>query len=260
MSRKLFKSKNNSLSIGLTFILITTLLIVGGVLLKFFLLLSASSFDNAHQYVLAVKDSDNKNALIDYDPNNLKITEIIATGPTASLNNALELPVDSSTQMQIQENFSTFSKDLLTKSKTDNNLTIIDKIRLFIFSYFLKDSDVKIIKTNLPIDPSLARQIPQIFQDKTLYNENESISVVNATGITGFGNKVARILGNVGANVVSVTSSDVNALSSLTTNHPDSYTMHQLKAFFTKNVIISSKPMIADITFVVGSDLLKRVQ
>ena len=74
------KKTGNSLRIAFIFLCIIALLIAGGVFLKLFLILRASTFSPSHQYILEVDESNQKGALIAFLPASRSVVTINISG------------------------------------------------------------------------------------------------------------------------------------------------------------------------------------
>lgn len=261
--RKVQSKKDNSLKIAGVFLSCILLLIVGGFLLKLFLILSQSHFDSTHQYIVEVDENKSKGMLISFAPANKSVTFLTVTGKVdTSYGQYLDVPVDGYVSMTIPSNPNQLVQQMLFNTKSEKGITIIDKLRLLFFVNTLKSSDFHHETIQLPIDAQTSEKLlPTLFLDSVLYADNESVAIINATGIAGIGTQVARLLTTIGINVISVTTSDTDMQQTqLTSLHMHTYTVSRIERLFHVTSQTNSNRTISDITLIVGKNSLSQLQ
>lgn len=252
-------SKENSLAIAFIFICSIVLLLLGGLLLKLFLVLRASTFDGVHQYIVEVDESLQKGALVAFNPSNKTVTVLTITGKVDStFGKYLQVPVDASVSMPLPEDSSKIVEQMIFSGKNEKNITVVDEVRLMLFVNSLKQSDFNKQSLTLPVDQTVTEKLlPSLFVDNTLYFDNESVSIVNATGESGVGSEVAHMMGLIGINVLSVTTADEDSdKTTLTGVHTDTYTMKRIERLFHTTATTNTNNVISDITLTIGKDAL----
>ncbi len=254
----------NSLSIALFFVALTILLIVGGILLKLFLLWKTSSFDGVHQYIIEVHNPQlTKGEFLIFSPDIQSITAITVQGRVdATFARYLALPTDATVVDVPSDNITNLLQGMLFIKKDETTPTELDIIRLLLFADSVNAANFSHQSLMLPIDAKTSEIVlPNLFLDKDLYAENESVTVENATNISGLGNKVAHMLTSIGINVVSVTTANTNENASvLSTMRMHTYTISRMSHLLGLPITASNKQTLSDITLIVGKDLLSRVQ
>ena len=101
----------------------------------------------------------------------------------------------------------------------------------------------------------LDKKVSGMFADGVISSENVSIQVVNASGSVGLGNRLTRVLTNLGCNVVSVTSArSVERVSQIAFFGNQSYTLQKLRKWLGYPVSDLREKTIADIVITVGRD------
>lgn len=257
------KKKDNSLKIAGVFVSCILLLVVGGFLLKLLLVVRQSHFDSFHQYIVEVDESSTKGMLISFAPNSKSVTFVTVLGKVdSSYGKYLEIPVDGYVHMTIPKNLNQLTQQMLFGGKEEKDITIIDKLRLLFFVNTLKPTDYHEETVQLPIDAETSEKLlPSLFLDSTLYADNESVSVINATGQSGIGTEVAHLLTTIGVNVVSVTTSDEESTQTkLSALHPHTYTVSRIERIFHITSQTDTAHTISDITLVVGKNSLSQLQ
>lgn len=254
----------DSLRIALVFVCSIALLLAAGIFLKLFLILRSSTFDGSHQYNLSVQESKDKNAILSFNPAAKSVTMLTVIGKVdTTANSYLGIPVDASLVLPLNTDAAKLTENALFHATKEKDITLIDKLRLLLFVNTLKPSDFHYQTITLPVDSTMTEKtLPSLFLDNTLYFDNESVAIVNATGESGVGSQVAHMLSTIGINVVSVTTAakeeDGSILSSA---HVSTYTMHRLShVLHLTTTEDKNKATISDITLTLGKDSLSQLQ
>lgn len=261
--RRSSQKSGNSLKIALIFFCLIFLLIVGGILLKLFLILQLSTYDGSHQYILEVDESNQKGELIAFLPQTKSVTILTISGSVDhGFGQYIDVPVDATVHLPISSNINQLIQEMLIHGANGQGMTVIDKLRLLLFVNMVKPVDMHQQSIQLPIDATVSQKLlPSLFLDQTLYADNESVAVVNATGVQGLGSRVAKRLTVLGINVVSVTSVDpLGNGTVLTARNTNTYTVSRISKIFHAKTQMSKGPSISDITLTVGKDSLLLLQ
>jgi hypothetical protein len=256
MRQRLFSSRQDTTHLALLFFAFAGLLVVFGLLLKVFLIYHASVFDGAHQFVLQIRQSSGTQ-VIAFNPDTNSAVILSAKEDSSDLGTILGVPVDATISSALPaSSLVGLTQELLFHPKEHMPFTLIDRIRLFLFANNVKPTAITTKQVTIPVDPQTKDVlIPQLFTDHTIYSENMSISVINATQVSGIASKVARLITVLGANVVSVKGNDKKeAMSSLVYTGKVSYTTRRLEKLFGVKAQQSTKAMLSDITLTIGED------
>ncbi len=252
-----------SLKIAVIFFICIGLLVFSGILLKLFLVLRASAFDSAHQYIVEVDESKARGEIIAFNPDKKSVVTLFITGSTDhGFGKYLGIPTDATIQMNTMQDTSKLVGTMLFGTKSESGMTIIDKVRLLIFTNSLKPSDFQHASITLPVDATVTeKELPSLFVDTTIYNDNESVTIVNATGESGIGSKLAHMLTTIGVNVISVITSDsVQDGTTISAQQTNSYTINRLQRLFNGQVIHATEPGLSDITLILGKKSISLVE
>ncbi len=247
-----------SLSIAVVFICTVVLFLLVGVSVKLTLLFMSSSFDGTHQYILSLNSKSNPSELIVYSPQTKSASLVTIHGGNAQ---GIDVPVDASANVPYIHSIPKLTQNIFAASDKDN-MTILDAIRLFLFVNSLNQDSFHYQEITLPLSAvDREKLFSNLFFDNGLYADNESVAVINATGESGIGSKVAHMLTTIGVNVISVTSSDPQATSILTSSHTQSYTAQRIaKLFRVHPQNTGSAGSLSDSTLTIGKDSLERLQ
>lgn len=261
--RKKSSARRKSNALGLAFFVgsLVALLILAALVIKILLIFSHSKFDGKHQFVLEIREPSIERFVV-FNPDNASVRMLTVTGrltnnPLADLG----IPVDG--LLSVTHDIASPSDItwylLLHSDNANDSLTIVDAINLFVFVHTSDISAAPSQTVTLKEDPSTVdTAITKIFVDTTLYNQGESIAVVNGTTVSGLGSEVGRTLTHVGGNVISITTA-VNPISSSSVGYTgkSTYTAQRLANILHLPLAHLSSQSISDITVTVGLDRAK---
>ncbi len=243
------------------------ILIIIGIITKVVITYMHSSYDGKQQFILAVYGKGREVAVIVASPDNKSLGLLdIKNLKGQSLQKTIVIPVDAEA----------INQDLpLNVSETKllqrlfwqfgnfhtRGMTVIDALRLYLFSKSLK-SDAKTTQIiTLPMNQViLNQQVQTVITDHTLYKEGQSIAIVNASGQDGIGTRLAQLLTNIGGNIVSVTTSQEDQATSTIgyTGTNPSYTATRLQKILGLTLVPMQSKGLSDIMITVGSKGVKK--
>ncbi|HEV2339319.1 MAG TPA: LytR C-terminal domain-containing protein [Patescibacteria group bacterium] len=233
--------------------LLIFLLVLAGLIIKTLLILNKSSVNPHHQFILQIMNQQ-QNILVVFSLDTGNMMEVFLQNSHGLITKQLSIPVDG-TVHNIDPN-SDITRNLLFHFHDSNaTITIFDALQLFFFSHTISSDNIHKDTIILPASDAVSQQqIAKDFQDTTLYKENKSIAIVNATGISGLGTMLATLLSHIGANVISVTTAQQNKASSVILyNGEQSYTLQRMEHILRFQLQQTNTPSLADITITIGT-------
>lgn len=267
-----------NLKIVVVFAIFVVFLILGSLAIKFFSLYKKSSFDGEHKFTIVVSSPTFKNnvEVISIAPDTKSISVLTVSGKVTNsrIGSLLSIPIDGSVLLSDSFNNytdvvkSNFQSMVFGYSKLNTNLTIIDFVRLWLFTaslptHSITTKEISLVEDDKDLDEQrliIDKVIPQIFTDYSLSKEQVSIQIVNATGINGIGNRLAKLLTNIGGNVVSVTTSDsISSDSSISYYGEKTYTAQKLNSFLNFPLKEMQNSTVSDIVIVLGKDKVDKI-
>ncbi|MEM4230728.1 MAG: LytR C-terminal domain-containing protein [Candidatus Pacearchaeota archaeon] len=261
MKRKKDSGKNTKFAIIFFGILI--FIIFASLLYKTILLIGDSRFDGNHRFNVLVWDNKNIKVL-SFSPEENIISVIRIQGERGGLDiyKFLEIPLDAHI-ITNNDNFNKDIKKLLLESvfgtvTTKSDLNIIDIIKLLLFKASV--SEEKIVEKNIFTKLGEAERdemIADIFEEKKIAQEKLSIEIVNSTDESGLGSRIARLITNIGGNVILVsTSQKAEDKSMIFYKKEKTYTLKRLREIL-HFPIQENQHAIGDITVRLGKDYNK---
>ncbi|MBI4089754.1 MAG: LytR C-terminal domain-containing protein [Candidatus Levybacteria bacterium] len=255
------KVKYSNTKIAIVFFVLLAVIIGISLLFKLVLIVRQGQFDASKRFTLSV--SNNKNLeVISLSPSTksivvFKLNKNIALFKAAQF---LEIPIDGriiANSLDLNQKISLlFLRAILNYKDMQTNLTIIDLLKLLFFARSVPESDVNI--KNIPQDLSgenIDKIVRRMISDEFIEKDNQTIQIINGTKVQGLGNRLARLVTNMGGDVIIVaTSNSPKNKSSISYIDKKSYTIERLSKVLGMEAIKSAEFAIADITIIIGED------
>ncbi len=241
----------------------------------------AGLFDGEHRFTVLLrseKESD-KVALVSFSPRENRVVMLFISGKKEEINSPgklswfLGVPIDgfivypfslqgqSSDQKTSQFLTNIFKNVVLYYSLAKTNLTVLDAARIWLFVRNVPAHNIsnatyqQFLNPQKMQDETLDTFVSSLFADNVVTNEKVSIHIINASGVSGFGNQFARIISNSGGNVVAVTTGDsILPTSEIAFANKETYTLKKLEKILQCKAIPVEKQTISDIVVILGKD------
>lgn len=272
MKKKKNVSKKQNIKLAFIFCFFVLILIMGSLFLKAGILIKKSNFDGQHRFTISFSKSliNSDIQVVSFAPDTKSISILFVSknnfSKVQNIEKYLQIPIDASVQFdglsKIEEKKlePTIRKLILNFNNTQTNLTIIDLVRLWLFTKNVSSHAVITRAIDFPLDDAMIDKTSSfLFNDYTLTQENQSIQIINGTKASGLGNRLARIISNAGGNIISVsTADDIIKYSEILYFGKKSYTAEKLSKIL--NFPLSNKQeektgeAISDITVIIGKD------
>ncbi|MBI2034477.1 MAG: LytR C-terminal domain-containing protein [Candidatus Levybacteria bacterium] len=253
--------RTHNLRLLVFFGILVLILVVSSLVLKFISLAGESRFDGEHFFVVSFlhpKGAD----IVGFDPKNKKITILHAAGNSvpSNLQQSLAIPIDGKVNGEIvsaADLSSALFDMLLGYSVIKTNLTILDIGRLAFFAKTVSQSNIIDEPSSLINGVTADSAVSDLFIDSAIQKEKVTVEIVNATGHSGLGQRLERLLSNMGGNIIAVTTSPkIMKTSSMTYFGDKTYTLLRISSIVTMPLVYTEKPQLADITIFIGEDIV----
>lgn len=224
--------------------------------------MKTSSFDGDNLFVISFTKG-NKADIVGFYPSEKKLTHLsVSNVPNPnnledSLGVFLDGNITLSKEFTEAKQAASFMQDAaLFKKSATSNLSLLDLVRLSLFTRTLPPGNIQSEEIRLPLDDARTDEmIRELFSDQKLLKENLTIQIINGTGISGLGKKVERLLANRSASVISVINADSEQKTSrIEYSGEKSYTVEEMRKFLSVEPVQSENKNIADIILVIGID------
>lgn len=261
------QTENKSLKTFYLYLFAVIIVIIVALLVKVVFIIQQSKFDGSHDFILAVTKQNVVKEVIAFHPQIPAVSTLAIQDPNILYGTlAKEYGITTDGYIQI-DNSSQIGADvtpflwssILHTADWQSNLTVFDKIRLLLFSKSVTTNNKTTEMISL-INPAPASEttIINTLTDQGIADENISIQIINATNITGFGQRLGRVLTNMGADVIDVsTAQNIQEKTTIQYFGTKSYTVNRLaKLLGIPATEIATQP-IANIVITLGSDKAK---
>lgn len=257
------KKKDKAFSntkIAVVFFVFLAFIIGISLLYKFTILLKSGQFTDSRSFTLSVANGK-ATSILSLSPGlgNIAVFEFPENVGKKEAGRFLGIPIDGyilSDSLDLnQKPKSLFFKAIINYDNLKTNFTIIDLLRIAMFTRAVPERSVNVVEiknTDKPISDSI---VSRFASDNFIEKDNKTVKIINATGISGLGNRLARLLANVGADVLLVaTDNNLSRRSTILYIGEKSYTVERLQKVLGYEAIRGSGDSMSDITIVIGKD------
>lgn len=263
------RASHQSMRVAVVFILSVVFLMLISLTFKTVLLIKQSKYTDDYNFTIGIltplnKDNtEKKGEVISFDPLKQKITKLSFKEPIKKqeqLASITRVPIDSIVEHKAFDRSnhdiaSSLKKLLFNFGTLKTELTIIDAARLFLFAQTvpgqnLRNEEVSRFGSGVSLDSKAA----SLFTDSRITDEKVTIEIVNGTDVSGLGNKVARMILNIGGNIISVTTARKTVNTSTIQYSQKTYTFERLEKLFDFQAIQKKQTGISDIIITIGED------
>lgn len=261
MRKKRNLKKKTNINIAIVFTAFVVFIVTISLISKILVVLRQSQFDDQHRFTTTVSNTKNIE-IISFSPiaRTIGVLKLSENLDPKTINKFLAIPVDGfvfEDSLDLNQKVdSLFLRMILDSKKLKTNLTIVDLLRLFALAKKLPENGINEIFISQDLSPSeIDGVVSQLINDETIQKERKRIEIINGTNVSGLGNRLARLITNMGGDVIIVaTGNRPEKVSTISYNDDKSYTVERLaKILNFKSVNVQDKG-IADITIVVGED------
>lgn len=249
-----------SLMLAGIFSLILGIIICIAIVLRVLFLFIHSSFDRKHQFILFDLQKNNKAQVIVFTPviQSITITHIIGVNSVSDIEKNLLLPNDAFVNdpaWRVNENNTSFLGRLFFRFSAfrPQGINQADVYKLWMYSKSVSSGSIQEKTVTLPIHISRPDITNDFYVDHTLFQEANTITVVNATGEPGIANTFANVLTTIGGNVIAVTTADQEMDKSVIYAKTRTYTVNRISHLFHMPIIMKNQPL-SDIIITIGKN------
>lgn len=260
MPKKTRKSRTNNIKIGILFSTLIVLLIAFSIIGKMVYVFGQSKYDDSYPFSLKI-NSEKSVQLLSIYPKQNKIVLLNISDPKKDEDLLAIMPYEglvSKAQKEVNPgDIPSFFLSLIN-GKADANLTIVDMLRMYLFSKTVSQDDILVSDISSLSEAEIDKAVLISFTDPTIISEDLRIEVVNATGVYGVGNNMAKLLTSLGANVIFVsTADDVEKNSIIYYTDDKNYTVRRFERVLGFETVVNKQKAISDVTVRIGQDSLK---
>lgn len=265
MSKRPLEKKSQSTKTLILYGVIVLCLISISLMIKVYNIIRESRFDGQHRFTVAIGEGEKSYGLISFEPSTSSLS-FLSFGnktsiPFVSINKTVGIIPDAYIKTRYSLNLEDTAPKilqsiLLNPNNNSRNVTFYDLLRFWYYANKIPESTVSITQIPVKAERSVFdRASSLLFSDSMMASENISIQIVNATGESGLGGRLERVITNMGGNVVSViTAKKEESLSMIQYGKTETYTLRKLSSLLGYRKGKLPRGAIADIVILVGND------
>lgn len=262
------RDEKQSIRMVFTFVVLVLFFILISLAFRVASLIGKSTFDGVHQFTVTVSSKEDKaGKIISFSPDAASISILYLPKDGGGV---LKIPIDGTINTSFNPNLSISGKDVASDLQTlilhnrsiKTDLTIIDLVRLYLFTKTVPVSNFTYKEVSLSLfdNEKGDKILSSLFTDYSLSREAVSIEIVNGTKVLGLGGRLARLISNMGGNVISVSTSEKAIKTSEILYLDSSYTVKRLEKVLSMKKRQMEKPMLFDIVIQIGEDWQKSLK
>lgn len=241
------------ISWAVSFIIFIILVVLGSLIWRLVGVIKASTFDPKHQFIISATTTTNEPLIAVLSPDLHKATIIKIQGSTKDQFGILHDAVVQNPQPE-QSDPQHFLQAITTHISSVQT-TWIDKLRIGWFVKSLSSDAISVTTVEVPEDvDQLSKILAKSLTDAPIYQESQTITVINASGIAGLGSKLGAELNEIGANVIAVRTADTTQDHSTIQYNKISYTLERITKLTQIQSVQQVSGGISDITVIIGRD------
>lgn len=232
-------------------------------LIKGILIAKTSIYDGSGRFNLQVSNSKDSGIISFSKPSGtISILKIDGDSKDINLGQLLGIPIDgflksSSLDLDLKVSYILSQSLLKYRSFPETNLTIFDILRLFLFSRSVSKDSVKTQSISPKLSVSkIDKVLYRFFNDEVIEKDADTIEIINGTDVLGLGNRLARVITNMGGDVIVVKTAESTQDLSLISYTKKDNTVRRLGKFLKFKSARREDKALADITIVIGKDHL----
>ena len=242
-------------------------------LLKGVMVVVQSKFDGQHRFSFLVTDAQKSSVVLSFEgiSKSASVALLPNGAPIRPISRFLQSPLHASVSVRSNQISSLIDakeldsgtialfigKLIISYRNLQTDMTILDLIRL----WWIAQRVPKNMLTVTSITPSLNEYeidaiSSSLFSDKIIEQENSTIEIVNATNVTGLGNRLARFISNMGGTVVAVLTADsLQDKSQIIYIEKKTYTVEKLAGLLRLEAVESraQNNLLSDIRIIIGT-------
>lgn len=254
------KKSGKSTSLAIIFFVLIICAIFASVLINVLLILKNSKFGIGPTYSIFV--SNNKqNEIISFHKDTNSISVLKIDDRVGDVFKFSEVPVEAiyySSDLDLNLPVSNLTSDIFFKiTQAKNNLNTYDGLRVFLMAKTTPPKNISEKEIPKNLSESQRDEISSsIFADPKILQEGITIQIINNTKEQGVGNRISRIVSNLGGNIVLVSTGQKDSKSGVYSN-TETYTAKRFSEVLKFPRIKGRISGIADITILIGNDYKK---
>jgi hypothetical protein len=252
-------SAPSNTKIAIVFCVFVVFVVVFSLLLKGVILMRNSHFDSSKRFTLGITNGRNTEIMSLSPSKDIVIYKLKNKMTPKEAGQLLEIPIDgfiNSNSLDLDQKPDTLFMNLVSNYNNINtNLTVVDLLKIAALTKMIPENSINIEIVGDTDELDLNKIVGHLVSDSFMEKDNQTIQIVNATGVGGLGNRLARLITNMGGNAIIVaTGNSISKKSTISYIDKKTYTIEKLQKVLGYEVKKEEGNAVADITIVIGED------
>ena len=259
------KEVASNTKIAIIFFIFLTFIVGISLVIKVAAIIKKSQFDDSKRFTISIANGKNVEIMsLSPNPKSVAVFKLNDNVRVEDVGRLLEIPVDGfisfKSQDLNQKIDSLFTNTVFNYRNLKTNLTIVDLLRLALFTKNIPESSIIVERMEDTRELEADKIIGRLVIDSLIEKDHQTIQIINATVVSGLGNRLAKLITNMGGNVILVTTEDSpRKKSAITYIDKKTYTVEKLQKVLGYETVKESGNAMSDITIVIGEDKLNTV-
>lgn len=258
------KKKGQTVSntkIAIVFFVFLALIVGISLIFKVIIIIRASQFDDSKRFTLSIANDRNIEVIsLSPDSKDISVFKFKNAISPLEAGRSLEIPIDGfikHNSLDLNQKINQlFINAIFNYKSLKTNLTIIDLLKLAMFTRTIPENSISVKIVGDTSGSGLDQIVGHLVSDSFIEKDQQTIQITNATGVGGLGNRLARLITNMGGNVIIVATEDnLKKNSIILYIGKKTYTIERLQKVLGYEVMKTNNA-ISDITIVIGEDKL----
>jgi len=237
------------------------ILIVGiSLIFKIIIVIRNSQFDDARRFTLSITNGRNLEIMsLSPSSKNITVFKFSDSISSSQAGRLLEIPIDGfivSNSIDLNQKINPLFMNLLFNcNKIKTNFTVIDLLRLAVFTKTISEGAISTVVVRDTSGLVADNVVGNLVNDDLIEKNNQTIQIINGTDVAGLGSRLAKLITNMGGNVILVTSKEsLIKKSAITYLGEKTYTVERLRKVLDYETTKEPGNSMADITIIIGED------
>jgi hypothetical protein len=257
------EKKNQSVSntkVALVFFAFLIFVVVVSLTIKVINVVKQGKLGDSERYTLCVASGKNTRVIsLSSSSKDISIFKLNNDIKLPEVGRFLEIPIDGFISFKSQDlNLNTealFTKALFDFKNVKTNLTIFDLLKLAISAKSIPENSVNTREIGNIKSSDADKIVGRMVIDDLMEKDYQTIQIINGTQVSGFGSRLARLITNMGGNVILVmTENSPRKKSVITYIDKRTYTVERLQKLLGYDVVKEPSNAMSDVTIIIGED------
>lgn len=245
--------------IAVVFFVFLAFFIGVSLIFKVVLIVRAGQFDESKRFNITISNNKDTDVMSFSPAKKIAVFKLNKSIKNEDAGGFLGIPIDGfiiSNSLDLSQNPNAlFLKTIYNYKSLRTNLTIIDILKLAFFTGKIPERSVNTQDISNLEKGNVDKIVSRLSADELIQKDNQTIQIINGTSTEGLGARLARLITNMGGNVIIVATSDrAQKKSAISYIDQKTYTVERLSKVLGYEAVKAGGNAISDVTIMIGED------